>query len=105
MCHIMAEGSSVRVGGTVWNTLKGGGTEKSGEETKTLKRSEQAGSRDGCLKKEGTEAGTPLQIKADLPQLVYEEICLKFYFKIHSSFLGRTQKIANSDWKPLWQPY
>ena len=104
MCQIMAEGSYVRVGGTVWNTLKGGGTEKSGEDTKILKRRGQAGSRGGCLKKEG-RAGTLLWTKADLPQLVYEEICSKFYFKIHSSFLGRTQKIANSDWKLLWQPY
>ena len=94
----MAEGSSVKVGGTVRNTLKRGGTEKNGEETKILKRRKQAESRDGCLKKEererggrGRGAGALLQTKADLPQLVYEEICLKFYFKIHSSFLGRTQ--------------
>ena len=72
--------------------LTGSGTEKSGEETKILKRREQAGSRDGCLKKERRGAGTLLQTKGDLPQLVYEESCLKFYFKIHSSFLGRTQK-------------
>ena len=46
-------------GGTVWNTLKGGGKEKSGGETKILKGGqEQAGSRGGCLKKRGT--GTPL---------------------------------------------
>ena len=101
----MAEGGFVRMGGTVWYILKGGGTEKSREETKILKRRGQIGSRGGCLTKEGTGAGALLRTKADLPQLVYEEICSKFYFKIHSSFLGRTQKIANSDWKLLWQPY
>ena len=36
--------------GTVRNSLKEGGTEKRGEETKILKRG-QAGSRGGCLKK------------------------------------------------------
>ena len=92
-------------GGTVWNSLKWGGTEKGGEETIILKRRGQAGSRGGCLKKEERGPGTLSRTKADLPQLVYEEICSKFYFKIHSSFLGRTQKIANSDWKLLWQPY
>ena len=49
MCQIMAEGGFVRVGGTVWNTLEGGETEKSGEETKILKKRGQAGSRGGCL--------------------------------------------------------
>ena len=39
------------MGGTVQNTLKGGGTEKRGGETKILKRRGQAGSRGGCLKK------------------------------------------------------
>ena len=43
-------------GGTVWNTLKVGGTEKRGGETKILKRGGQAGSRGGCLKK-GAEGG------------------------------------------------
>ena len=56
----MAEGSSVRVGRTVRNTLKRGGTEKSGEDTKILKRREQARSRDGCLKIEGTGGWNPL---------------------------------------------
>ena len=40
-----------------WNTLKGGGTEKSGEDTKVLKRRGEAGSRSGYLKKEGREGG------------------------------------------------
>ena len=98
----MAEEGFMRMRGTVWNTLKGGGAEKSGEETKILKRRGQAGSRGECLKKERRGAGTHLRTKADLPQLVYEEICSKFYFKTHSSFWGRTQKIANSYWKLLW---
>ena len=41
-------------GGNCLNTLKGGGTEKRGRETKILKRREaQAGSRVGYLKKRG----------------------------------------------------
>ena len=43
-------------GGTVWNTLKRGGTEKTGEETKILKGGGQAGSRGGCIKKKGLES-------------------------------------------------
>ena len=92
-------------GMTVWNTLKGGGTEKNEEETKILKTSGQSGSRGGCLKIERRGAGTLLRTKAGLPQLVYEEICSKFCFKMHISFLGWIEKIANSDWKLLWQPY
>ena len=49
------------MGGTVENTLKEGETEKKGGVTKILKRGGRAGSRDGCLKKEGGEAGTPLR--------------------------------------------
>ena len=45
------EGGFVRVGGTVWNTLKGGGTEKRGKETKDFKKERSAGLRSGCLKK------------------------------------------------------
>ena len=62
------------------NTLKGGGTEKSGEETKILKMRGQAGPRCGCLKKEGGGAGSLLWTKADLPQPVYEEIYSHFFF-------------------------
>ena len=40
-------------GGTVQNTLEGGGTEKRGGETKILKRGGGDGSRGGCLKKGG----------------------------------------------------
>ena len=39
------------VGATVWNTLKGGGTEKSGGETNILKRDDKLGM--GALKKGG----------------------------------------------------
>ena len=52
------EGGCMRVGGTVLNTLKGGGTEKRGGETDS-KKGVQGGSRGGCLKKGG--AGTPLR--------------------------------------------
>ena len=52
-------GGCVRVGGTVWNTLKEGGTEKRGREAKILKKKGQAGSRGGCLKNGGS--GTPLR--------------------------------------------
>ena len=48
---IRAGGGFIRVGRTVQNTLKGGGTKKRGGETKILKRRGQAGSRGGCLKK------------------------------------------------------
>ena len=49
-------------GGNCLNTLKGGGTEKRGRETKILKRrGARAGSRVGYLKKRGGGvAGTPL---------------------------------------------
>ena len=51
-------------GGAVWNTLKGGGTEKKGKGNKDFKKQGggggQAGSRSECLKKErGT--GAPLR--------------------------------------------
>ena len=52
-------GGCVRVGRTVWNTLKEGGTEKRGGEAKILKKKGQARSRDGCLIKGGP--GTPLR--------------------------------------------
>ena len=43
------------------NTLKGGGKEKRGMETKILKMG-QAGSRGGCLKGGGGVTGTPLKL-------------------------------------------
>ena len=53
----------VRVEGTVWNTLKGGGTEKKGGDTKNLKRGGgQAGARGRCLKKGGLEPTYKLRI-------------------------------------------
>ena len=45
-------------GGTVQNTLEGGGTEKRGGETKILKRGGEMGQGVGDLKKGGS--GTPL---------------------------------------------
>ena len=51
---IRAVGGCVRVGLTVLNSFKGGGTEIRGGETKILKR-RQAGSRGGFLKKGGGE--------------------------------------------------
>ena len=54
-----AVGAYVMVGGTIWKTLKVGGTEKSGGETKILRR-EQAGQGVSALKM-GRGAGTPLR--------------------------------------------
>ena len=49
-------------GGTVWNTLKGGGTKKKGGETKILKSGDKLGQGLGALKRGGGGgAGTPLQ--------------------------------------------
>ena len=103
MCQVMAEGGFVKVRGTVWNTLKRGGTEKSGEEKNILKRRGQAGSRGGYLKKEGKGAGTLLQTKVDLPHM--KKFVPNFILKYTVYFWVEPQKIANSDWKLLWQPY
>ena len=84
----MAEGDFVRMREAVWNVLKGGGTENSGEETK---RRGQAGSRGGCLKKVEGGGGVGLELSYEL-KLIYEEICSKFFFEIHSLFLGRAPK-------------
>ena len=46
MFWIMAGGVCLRVGGTVWDILKEGGTEKGVGEVKILKKKGQAGSRD-----------------------------------------------------------
>ena len=55
MCQIRAGVCSVKVG-TVWNTLKGNGTEKRGGETKISKRGgSKLGPRVGALKKVGLE--------------------------------------------------
>ena len=43
----------MRVRGSVWNTLKRGGTEKRGGETKTLKRMGKLGQGLGALKRGG----------------------------------------------------
>ena len=50
------------MGGNVWNTLKGGGTEKRGGETEISKKG-QAGSRMGSLKR---GAGTSLRTMHEL---------------------------------------
>ena len=48
MCRIRAGGGCVRVGGTVWNTLK-----KQERGSTAFKKEWQVSSRDGCLKKGG----------------------------------------------------
>ena len=50
VCRIRAEGGCVKIWGTVWNSLKGGVTEKRGGGTKILKWG-QTRSRGGCFKK------------------------------------------------------
>ena len=57
MCWIRAGGCCLRVGGTVWNTLKG--TEMRVGETKILKRGGKLVQGVGALKR-GEGAGTPL---------------------------------------------
>ena len=52
VCRIRTVGDCVRVGETVNNTLKQGGTKRRGGKTKNLKR-RQAGSKGGCLKNGG----------------------------------------------------
>ena len=49
MCQISVGEGCVRVGETVWNTLRVDEIEKRERETKILK-GRKAGSRDGCLK-------------------------------------------------------
>ena len=60
-CWIRAGGGCVRVGETVWNILKGGGTEKAWGEAEILKR---GGCKlgQGVWTLKGVGAGTPLQI-------------------------------------------
>ena len=77
-------------GGTVWNTLTEGRTEKSGDETKILKRWGQSGSRGGYHKKEGKGGGT---------------LVPNFVLKYTVHFWVELKKIANSERKLLWQPY
>ena len=62
MLWIRAGGGCVKVGGTVWNILKEGGTEKTGGEAKILKRKGQAGWRDGCLKNGARSLEPPYEI-------------------------------------------
>ena len=59
--YVRLGGGCVRLGGTVWNTLKWSGTEKRGGETKILKGGKQSQCV-GAMKKAGVaEAGTPLE--------------------------------------------
>ena len=67
------------------------------EKKQNLKRRGQSRSSGGCLKKEGRGVGTLLRTKADLPQLVYEEICSNFALKYTVHFWVELKKIANSD--------
>ena len=53
MCQIRARSGCMRVGGTVSNTLKGGGTGKRGGETKILKSGSKLGQGVGALKRGG----------------------------------------------------
>ena len=81
---IRAGGIWVRVGGTVCNTLKGGGTEKRGGDTKILKRGRQAGSRGGVPYK-GAGDGAPLRTMPTIRDLrlqlnISHEHC-KFFSK------------------------
>ena len=76
-----------------------GTAEKSGEETKILKRSRQAGSRGGCLKKEGREGG--LEHSYEL-KLIYHSWYMKkfvpnFILKYTVHFWVKPKKLANSD--------
>ena len=51
LCQIRAGGGFVQVGGTVWNILKGDGTEKRGGETKIFKRGGKLGQGVDALKR------------------------------------------------------
>ena len=55
MCWVRAGWSCVRVGGTFWNTLKGGGTENRVGETKILNSGVKLGQGVGTLKTRGLE--------------------------------------------------
>ena len=82
MCQIMAEGGFMRVGRTVWNTLKAGGTEKSVEKTKILKRSGQAGSSVGCLKKKKQgELEPPYELNLIYPSWYMKKFVPNFILK------------------------
>ena len=72
--RIRAVGGCVRVGGTVWNTLKGDGTEKRGGETTILKRAGKLGQGVGALKQRGLETPYELCLLLEVtPQLRKEK--------------------------------
>ena len=54
----------MRVGETVYNSLKGDGTEKRGGETKILKRGNKLGQGVGALKRGGLESPYELWLNA-----------------------------------------
>ena len=79
MCRIRVEGGSLREeeeeGGIVWNTLKRGGIENRGVETKIGEGRGggwQAELRGGCLKKRGMES--PYKLCKDFFEISYSEL-------------------------------
>ena len=67
-------------GGTVWNTLKGGGTEKRGRETKILKRG-QPGPRGGYPKIGGWSPLANYDIK--ISEKIHNNDMVTSYIKSH----------------------
>ena len=65
----------MRLGGDCLKYLKRGWTRKEGRRNKDFKKERR-------------------RTMADLPQLLYAEICSEFYINIHSSFWGKTKKIS-----------
>ena len=55
------EGVAWWCGGTVWNTIKDGGTETREQEVKILKRRNKLGQEMDALKRGGGGSGTPLR--------------------------------------------
>ena len=97
----MARGGCVRVGGTVWNSLKGGGTEKRKGEAKILKSGGQAGLRCGCLKKRGT--GTPLPTTLILVYVTsINGVCKKWSIFRHYHTLRSTTVQIETTPPPHW---
>ena len=89
-------------GGTVWNTLKEGGSEKAEGEIKILKRRGQAGSRTGCLKKGGLEPPHDLSyIWTDFISFT----CFNTLFMLHASATFKGGDIWNFWEGGWWKPY
>ena len=85
-------------GGTVGNTLKGGGTEKRGGETKILKREGKLNQGVGALKKRGVR--TPLRTMR-LCLTTYDSVtipfpCISYYTKsVWSVFIRKGKDKLN----------